>query len=152
MELVQHLHAKRARGRDAKAITEPAAAEEQLVAVGEGAARQAGSGGVLRLRCCRQGPQNRVRRERRANRRREVGMQKPRRLGGGTAGHEGGSCERARYSEELKLRMRLVVARVRRRALAIEEALPCEEAAGFVLPGMCMTRYWYSASRLSQRA
>ena len=51
-----------------------------------------------------------------------------RRLGGGTGGHEGGSGGRARYSEELKRRIRLVVARVRRRALAIGEALPCEEA------------------------
>ena len=33
----------------------------------------------------------------------------------------------AGYSEELKRRIRLVVARVRRRALAIGEALPCEE-------------------------
>ena len=50
MELVQHLRAKRARGRDAKAITAPAAAVEQSVAADEGAARSAGHGGVLRLR------------------------------------------------------------------------------------------------------
>ena len=127
MELVQHLHAKRARGRDAKEITAPAAAVEQPVAVDEGPARRAGRRRVRRLRRRRQGPQNRVRRERRANRGREVGVQKPRRLGSGTGGHEGGSGGRARYSEELKRRIRLVVARVRRRALAIGEALPCKE-------------------------
>ena len=58
-ELVQHLRAKRARGRDAKAIAAPAAAVQQPVAAYKGAARWAGRGGVLRL--CRrpQGPQNR---------------------------------------------------------------------------------------------
>ena len=127
VELVQHLRAKRARRRDAKAIIAPAAAVEQPVAADEGAVRRASRGGVLRLRRRRQGPQNWVRRERCANRGREVCVQKPRRLGSGTGSHEGGSGGRARYSEELKRRIRLVVARVRRRALAIGEALPCEE-------------------------
>ena len=76
--LVQHLRAKRARGRDAKAITAPAAAVEQPVAADKGAALRAGRGGVLRLRRRRQGPQNRVRLKRRANRDREVCVQKPR--------------------------------------------------------------------------
>ena len=54
MELMQHLSAKRAFGRDAQAITAPAAAAvEQPVAADEGAARRASRGGVLRLRCRR---------------------------------------------------------------------------------------------------
>ena len=65
--------------------------------------------------------------ERRANCGRKVCVQKATRLGLGTGDHEGGSGGRARYSEELKRRIRLVVARVRRRARVIGEALPCEE-------------------------
>ena len=54
-------------------------------------------------------------------------MQKASRLGGGTSCHEGGSGSSPRYSEELKHRIRLVVARVRRRARAIGEVPPGEE-------------------------
>ena len=69
-----------------KWIAAPAAAVEQA---DEGAARGASCGGVLHLCRRRQGPQNRVRRERRVNRGREVVVQKARRLGSGTSGHEG---------------------------------------------------------------
>ena len=49
------------------------------------------------------------------------------RLGSGTSGLEGGSGGRARRGEELKRRIWLVVARVRRRACAVGEALTGEK-------------------------
>ena len=91
VEQVQLLRAKRARGRYAKAIVAPAAEVEQPVAADEGGARRLSCGGVLPLCRRRQGPQNRVRRECRAKRGREVGAQKARPLSRGTSGHEGRS-------------------------------------------------------------
>ena len=70
------LRTKRVRGREGKAIAAPAAAVEQSVTADEGAARRAGRGGVLRLCRRRKGPQNWIRPERRANRGREVCVQK----------------------------------------------------------------------------
>ena len=151
VELVHLLRAKRARGRYAKAIAAPAVEVEQPVAADEGGARRLSCGGVLPLCRRRQGPQNRVRRECRANRGREVGVQKARPLSRGTSGHEGRSRGRDRHDEALKRRIRLVAADMRRQARAIWEALPGEEVAGSVWPGICTARYWCSAGRLSQR-
>ena len=95
----------RARGRDAKAIGAPAAA----VSSRSQQTKAQRDGGVLRLCRRRQGPQNQVRRERRTYRG-ALGVQKVRRLGSGTSGHEGGSGGRTRHGEELKRRIRLVVA------------------------------------------
>ena len=121
----------RTRGRYARAIAAPAAAVEQPVAADEGAARRASSEGVLRLRLRRQGPQNQARREGRANRGGEVAVWRV---------------------AELKRRIRLVDARVRAVPGPSGKRFEVRKSAGLVRPGMCTTRFWYSASRLSQRA
>ena len=76
------------------------------------------------------------------------------RLVAATRSRGDGSGGRAGRGEELMRRIRLVVARVRRRAWAVGEALHGEEVGrvGAARPGMCTARYWSSASRLSQRA
>ena len=125
MQLVQHLGLK----RSGKAQAVDARAEaESPVPPGEAAPR--GTRRSWRLgagACCRRrkGPQDRIRGGRRANRGREIGGQEARRPCGGPGGHEPGG--RAGRGEQLEGRARLGVARVRRRARAIREALPGKE-------------------------
>ena len=93
----------------------------------------------LRLRFRRKGPQDRIRGEPRANRGCEVGVQEAGRLGGWAGGHERGSS--AGRGEQLECRIRLGVARVRSRARAIRDRFRVRKSAGFLLPGICTTRY-----------
>ena len=73
------------------------------------------------------GVQDRIRGKRRANRGREVGVQEVGRLGGVACGHESGS--RTGRGEQLECRIRLGIARVRRRARAVGKALPGKEVS-----------------------
>ena len=144
VELAQHLRAQLAGRRHAKAVAPRTPAVEQPVTADEAAARRVwliarrARGGKCAVRGARsrrlgrrsEGPQDRVGGKRGAERGRKVGVEEARSLGVGASGNEGGRGARAIRHEELERGIRVVIARVRRRAGAVGEALPGKEVCG----------------------